>query len=121
MPAKGQRCVQHGAQACRQLYKQVIRHTLESQPNLVLFQQAVDDVIVEQDRIAGVVTQMGLRFYAPSVVLTVGTFLGGHIHIGRTHYSGGRAGDPPANALAQRLRALPFTVARFKDGYTAAD
>ena len=103
-------------QADRQLYKQAIRTLLENQPNLTLFQQAVDDLIVEQDRVCGVVTQMGLRFAAPSVVLTVGTFLGGRIHIGLSSYQGGRAGDPPANALAARLRELPFHVERLKTG-----
>ena len=104
------------AQADRVLYKQAVRETLESTPNLSLFQQAVDDLIVEQDRVVGVVTQMGLRFSAKSVVLTVGTFLGGLIHIGLSNYQGGRAGDPPSNALAQRLRELPFRVDRLKTG-----
>jgi tRNA uridine 5-carboxymethylaminomethyl modification enzyme len=103
-------------QADRQLYKQAIRNRLENQPNLTLFQQAVNDLIVEQDQIKGVVTQMGLRFTAQTVVLTVGTFLGGQIHIGMSNYQGGRAGDPPANALAQRLRELPFRVERLKTG-----
>ena len=104
------------AQADRLLYKQAVRETLENQPNLSLFQQAVDDLIVENDRVVGVVTQMGLKFHAPAVVLTVGTFLGGLIHIGMSHYQGGRAGDPPANALAARLRELPFRVERLKTG-----
>jgi len=104
------------AQADRLLYKQVVRNALENQPNLVLFQQAVDDLMVEDGRITGVVTQMGLCFRARSVVLTVGTFLGGCIHIGLSNYQGGRAGDPPANALAARLRELPFRVARLKTG-----
>jgi tRNA uridine 5-carboxymethylaminomethyl modification enzyme len=104
------------AQADRVLYKAAIRAALESQPNLVLFQQAVDDLIVEQGRVAGVVTQMGLRFAARAVVLTVGTFLGGRIHIGMSNYEGGRAGDPPANALSRRLRELPFRVERLKTG-----
>ncbi len=103
-------------QADRQLYRQSIRATLEQQANLSLFQQAVDDLIVENDRVVGVVTQMGLCFYADSVVLTVGTFLGGRIHIGLSNFQGGRAGDPPANALAQRLRELPFRVERLKTG-----
>jgi tRNA uridine 5-carboxymethylaminomethyl modification enzyme len=103
-------------QADRQLYRQAIRTTLENQPNLTLFQQAVDDLMVEGDRVTGVVTQMGLRFHADAVVLTVGTFLGGRIHIGLSNYPGGRAGDPPANALAQRLRELPFRVERLKTG-----
>ena len=103
-------------QADRQLYKQAIRTRLENQPNLTLFQQSVDDLMVESGRITGVVTQMGLRFLADAVVLTVGTFLGGRIHIGLSNYPGGRAGDPPANALAQRLRDLPFRVERLKTG-----
>ncbi len=104
------------AQADRTLYRVAVREALEHQPNLDLFQQAVDDLIVEQDRVVGVVTQMGLRFRAEAVVLTVGTFLGGRIHIGLENYAGGRAGDPPANALARRLRALPFRVDRLKTG-----
>ncbi|MCD6055718.1 MAG: mnmG [Gammaproteobacteria bacterium] len=104
------------AQACRVLYKQTIRRFLEEQPNLTLFQQAADDLIVEQGCVKGVVTQLGLRFYAKTVVLTVGTFLGGIIHIGNTQQEGGRAGDKPSNALAKRLRALPFRVARLKTG-----
>ena len=103
-------------QADRQLYRQAIREVLEQQSNLSLFQQAVDDLIVEGDRVTGVVTQMGLRFYADTVVLTVGTFLGGLLHIGQSSFQGGRAGDPPANALAQRLRELPFRVERLKTG-----
>ncbi len=103
-------------QADRQLYRQAIRATLESQPHLSLFQQAVEDLIVEGDAVRGVVTQMGLRFHADSVVLTVGTFLAGQIHIGLSNYQGGRAGDPPANALASRLRELPFRVERLKTG-----
>ena len=104
------------AQADRALYKQAIRKRVESQPNLTLFQQPVDDLIVEQDRVVGVVTQMGLKFYAKAVVLTVGTFLGGKIHIGQENFSGGRAGDPPSIALANRLRELPFRVGRLKTG-----
>jgi tRNA uridine 5-carboxymethylaminomethyl modification enzyme len=104
------------AQADRVLYKQAIRGVLEQQPNLVLFQQAVDDLLVENGRVAGVVTQMGLKFAAQTVVLTVGTFLGGRIHIGLDNYEGGRAGDPPANALSRRLRELPFRVDRLKTG-----
>ena len=104
------------AQADRALYRAAIRSMLENQPNLDLFQQAVDDLIVEQDRVTGVVTQMGLRFRAQAVILTVGTFLGGRIHIGLANYQGGRAGDPPANALAQRLRELPLRVERLKTG-----
>jgi tRNA uridine 5-carboxymethylaminomethyl modification enzyme len=104
------------AQADRVLYKQAIRQRLENQPNLTIFQQAVDDLIVEQDRVCGVVTQMGLTIKARAVVLTVGTFLGGKIHIGQTNFAGGRAGDPPAIALAHRLRELPINVARLKTG-----
>jgi tRNA uridine 5-carboxymethylaminomethyl modification enzyme len=104
------------AQADRVLYKMAVRRTLESQPNLTLFQQAVSDLIVENHRAAGVVTQMGLKFKARTVVLTVGTFLAGRIHIGLENYEGGRAGDPPSNALAARLRELPFRVGRLKTG-----
>ncbi|OOE91019.1 tRNA uridine-5-carboxymethylaminomethyl(34) synthesis enzyme MnmG [Salinivibrio sharmensis] len=104
------------AQADRALYKAAIRHTLENTVNLSLFQQAVVDLIVEQDRVTGVETEMGLKFSATTVVLTVGTFLGGKIHIGMDNYSGGRAGDPPSNKLADRLRALPFRVDRLKTG-----
>jgi len=103
-------------QADRVLYKNAVRSLIENQANLQLFQQAVDDLIVTNDQIEGVVTQMGLKFYAPTVVLTVGTFLGGKIHIGMSNYKGGRAGDPPALALAQRLRELPFRVDRLKTG-----
>ncbi|MBD1559206.1 tRNA uridine-5-carboxymethylaminomethyl(34) synthesis enzyme MnmG [Vibrio sp. S9_S30] len=104
------------AQADRALYKAFVRHALENQPNLTLFQQSVDDIIVEHDRVAGVVTQMGLKFKADAVVLTVGTFLGGKIHIGMENFSGGRAGDPPSIALADRLREMPFRVDRLKTG-----
>ncbi|MCK7550709.1 tRNA uridine-5-carboxymethylaminomethyl(34) synthesis enzyme MnmG [Marinobacter goseongensis] len=104
------------AQADRVLYKAAIRHTLENQPNLTLFQQAADDLIVENEQVTGVVTQTGIRFNARTVVLTTGTFLGGVIHIGMDHHSGGRAGDAPANALARRLRELPFNVGRLKTG-----
>jgi tRNA uridine 5-carboxymethylaminomethyl modification enzyme len=104
------------AQADRALYKAAIRHTLENQPNLTLFQQAVEDLIVEGEQVTGVTTQMGLSFSAAAVVLTTGTFLGGVIHIGQVNYQGGRAGDPPANALAHRLRELPFRVKRLKTG-----
>jgi tRNA uridine 5-carboxymethylaminomethyl modification enzyme len=108
------------AQADRVLYKAAIRQALESQPNLSLFQQAVDDLIVDtidgEQQVTGVVTQMGLKFKAGTVVLTAGTFLGGLIHIGDKNYSGGRAGDPPSIALANRLRELPFRVARLKTG-----
>ena len=104
------------AQADRVLYKAAVRQGLQSQPGLDLFQQAVDDLVIEQGRVTGVVTQMGLRFQAKAVVLTVGTFLGGRIHIGLENYPGGRAGDPPSNALARRLRELPFRVERLKTG-----
>ncbi len=104
------------AQADRQLYRSVVRQALENQENLDIFQQAVEDLMVEGDRVTGVVTQMGLKFRAEAVVLTVGTFLGGRIHIGLENYQGGRAGDPPANALARRLRELPFRVERLKTG-----
>lgn len=104
------------AQADRVLYKAAIRHQLENQPNLTIFQQAVDDLIVEQGRCVGAVTNMGLRFHARAVVLTAGTFLGGVIHVGMDNHSGGRAGDPPSIALAQRLRELPFRVDRLKTG-----
>lgn len=104
------------AQADRALYKGAIREILENQPNLTIFQNAVVDLIVEQNKVVGVKTQMGLDFYAPAVVLTVGTFLGGLIHIGMQNHSGGRAGDPPSIALAERLRELPFRVDRLKTG-----
>ena len=104
------------AQADRVLYKAAIREVLEHQPNLWIFQQAVEDLIVENDHVRGAVTQMGLRFHADNVVLTTGTFLGGLIHIGMQNYSGGRAGDPPANALAQRMRELPLRIDRLKTG-----
>ena len=104
------------AQADRQLYKQAIRSAIDAEERLFLFQQAVDDLVLDGEAVAGVRTQMGLVFHAPSVVLTVGTFLGGRIHIGLSNYQGGRAGDPPALALAERLRALPFSVDRLKTG-----
>ena len=104
------------AQADRILYKAAIRHMLENQPNLTLFQQAADDLVVENDQVVGVVTQTGIRFNAKTVVLTTGTFLGGVIHIGMQNHAGGRAGDAPANALARRLRELPFNVGRLKTG-----
>ncbi len=104
------------AQADRVLYRQAVRTALENQPNLMIFQQAVDDLIVENDRVVGAVTQMGLKFRAKSVVLTVGTFLDGKIHIGLDNYSGGRAGDPPSIPLARRLRELPLRVSRLKTG-----
>lgn len=104
------------AQADRVLYKNAIRTILESQDNLVIFQQAVDDLLMEGGRVAGAVTQMGVTFRAPRVVLTTGTFLGGRIHIGLDNSAGGRAGDPPSIALAQRLREMPFRVERLKTG-----
>ncbi|ARU59607.1 5-methylaminomethyl-2-thiouridine modification at tRNA U34 [Oleiphilus messinensis] len=104
------------AQADRLLYKQVVRSILENQPNLDLFQQAADDIMVEGETVKGVVTNMGVRFHAQTVVLTTGTFLGGVIHIGMQNSSGGRAGDAPSIALAQRLRELPFQVDRLKTG-----
>ena len=104
------------AQADRVLYRQAIRHQLQVQTHLTLFQQAVDDVLIEGDRVTGVRTQMGLILRAHAVVLTVGTFLGGKIHVGMNQYAGGRAGDPPAIALAQRLRELDLPVGRLKTG-----
>ena len=104
------------AQADRVLYKNAIRSILENQPNLKIFQQAVDDLVIENDQVVGVKTQMGLCFNAKAVVLTVGTFLAGKIHVGLTSHEGGRAGDPPSNTLAKRLRELPFRVDRLKTG-----
>lgn len=104
------------AQADRVLYKAAIRRILENQENLDIFQQAVDDLIVEEDRVCGVVTQMGVRFQAKATVLAAGTFLGGVIHVGLENQSGGRAGDPPSVALAERLRELPLRVDRLKTG-----
>jgi len=104
------------AQADRVLYKAAIRKRLENQPNLWLFQQAVDDIILDGERAAGVVTQIGLRFNSKSVVLTAGTFLGGLIHVGLQNYSAGRAGDPPATSLAARLRELNLPAGRLKTG-----
>lgn len=104
------------AQADRALYKAAVRSILENQPNLDIFQQAVDDLIVKDGKVAGVITQMGLHFQASRVVLTTGTFLGGKIHIGLENSAGGRAGDPPSIALARRLRELPFNVGRLKTG-----
>ncbi|TPG11426.1 tRNA uridine-5-carboxymethylaminomethyl(34) synthesis enzyme MnmG [Rhodanobacter glycinis] len=103
-------------QADRALYKAAIRHIVENEPNLQLFQQAVDDLIVENGRVRGVVTQMGLSFAASTVVLTAGTFLAGKIHIGQAQYAGGRAGDPPASTLAAKLRELPVAADRLKTG-----
>jgi tRNA uridine 5-carboxymethylaminomethyl modification enzyme len=107
------------AQADRSLYKASIRDIVENQPNLEFFQQACDDLIVEGDTVKGIVTQAGIKIYADSVVLTTGTFLGGVIHIGLDNYQGGRAGDPPSNALARRMRELPFNVGRLKTGTPA--
>ena len=104
------------AQADRALYKAAIREILENQPGLSIFQQSVEDLHVRGDRVTGVITNMGLSFHAPAVVLTVGTFLGGRIHVGMDKQAGGRAGDAPSNALAARLREMPFTVGRLKTG-----
>ena len=104
------------AQADRVLYKQAIRSRLENQPNLTLFAQACDDLIVEGDRVVGAVTQLGVRFSAPAVVLTAGTFLNGLIHVGLQNYTGGRMGDPPSVSLAARLRELALPVGRLKTG-----
>jgi tRNA uridine 5-carboxymethylaminomethyl modification enzyme len=104
------------AQADRQLYKQTIRSTLENQPNLSIFQQAVDDLLIENEKVIGVNTQMGLQFKAKSVVLTAGTFLAGKIHVGLSNYQGGRAGDQPALTLAEKLRELPLRRGRLKTG-----
>ncbi|MFT7688383.1 MAG: tRNA uridine 5-carboxymethylaminomethyl modification enzyme [Candidatus Azotimanducaceae bacterium] len=104
------------AQADRQLYKKAVREKLESQANLQIFQQSVDDLIVKQGSVAGVITDGGIRFEASNVILTVGTFLGGIIHIGMQKQSGGRAGDAPSNKLSERLRAMPFNVGRLKTG-----
>ncbi|MCM2336641.1 MAG: tRNA uridine-5-carboxymethylaminomethyl(34) synthesis enzyme MnmG, partial [Pseudomonas sp.] len=108
-------------QADRALYRAFVRRAVESQPNLTLFQSAVDDILFAHGpsaagRVTGVVTQSGLRFDAPAVVLTAGTFLGGKVHVGETTYAAGRAGDPPSIALAQRLRDGPFVVDRLKTG-----
>ncbi len=107
------------AQADRVLYKAAIREIVENQENLSLFQQAVEDLIIENDRVVGVITQMGLKFQARTVVMTTGTFLAGKIHIGEQNYQGGRAGDPPANTLSARLRELSFRVERLKTGTPA--
>ncbi len=107
------------AQADRILYKAAIRAMLENQPQLDIFQQAADDLIVQGDTVQGVVTSMGVKFYAPTVILTAGTFLGGKIHIGLENHPGGRAGDPPSIALANRLRELPLRVDRLKTGTPA--
>jgi tRNA uridine 5-carboxymethylaminomethyl modification enzyme len=104
------------AQADRVLYRTAIRGRLENQPRLRVFQQAVDDLLIENDRVTGVVTHIGLKFFAPAVVLTTGTFLAGLIHVGLNNYAAGRAGDPPAVTLAQRLRELKLPVGRLKTG-----
>src|SRR5580704_5632226 len=104
------------AQADRQRYRQFIRHTLENTPNLALFQQEAADLVITEQKVRGVVTVSGIVFEAPAVVLTVGTFLGGRIHVGLDQYQGGRAGDPPSNRLAERLRALNLRVGRLKTG-----
>jgi tRNA uridine 5-carboxymethylaminomethyl modification enzyme len=104
------------AQADRQLYRQSIRSRLENQPNLTLFQQAADDLVLSGNRVAGVVTQLGLRFEAPTVVLTAGTFLNGLVHVGLEHYRAGRFGDPAAISLAERLREIKLPVGRLKTG-----
>ena len=104
------------AQADRLLYKAAIRQALENQPDLVLFQQAVDDLILSGERVVGVQTQIGVRFMAPAVVLTAGTFLNGRVHVGLENYAGGRAGDPPAISLAARLREIDLPVGRLKTG-----
>jgi len=104
------------AQADRVLYKAAIRRRLENQPNLTLFQQAVDDLMVEGDRVVGAVTQVGIRFRSRAVVLTAGTFLDGRIHVGLNNYQGGRAGDPPAISLSARLKELKLPQGRLKTG-----
>jgi len=104
------------AQADRALYKAAVRSFLENQPNLSIFQQAVDDLIIQGDKVVGASTQMGLKFYGKSVVVTAGTFLAGKVHIGMENYAAGRAGDPPAEQLAERFRALPFRIERLKTG-----
>ncbi len=104
------------AQADRLLYKQAIRCRLEKQPNLTLFQQAVDDILLEGDRVVGVVTQIGLRFRGRSIVLTAGTFLSGLVHVGLQNYQAGRAGDPASITLAARLREMKLPVGRLKTG-----
>jgi tRNA uridine 5-carboxymethylaminomethyl modification enzyme len=104
------------AQADRRLYKRAVRSLVENQPNLSVFQQEVSDLRLEGERVTGVITQVGVEFSGRAVVLTVGTFLGGRIHVGLDQYAGGRAGDPPSNRLAEKLRALPFRVGRLKTG-----
>src|ERR1700720_3254747 len=114
--SKGPAARPPGAQADRVLYKQAIRNRLENQPYLWLFQQAVDDLIVEGDRVVGAVTQVGVKFRARAVVLTAGTFLDGKIHVGLNNYTGGRAGDPAAVSLSSRLKELKLPQGRLKTG-----
>src|SRR5580765_7882345 len=104
------------AQADRLLYRQAIRRRLENQPRLQIFQQAVDDLLLEGDRVTGVVTQIGIKFSARAVVLTTGTFLAGLVHVGLSNYEAGRAGDPAAKTLARRLREMALPVGRLKTG-----
>ncbi len=104
------------AQIDRQLYRAYIRQVLEKQENLQIFQQAVDDLLLKDNQVIGVTTQMGLHFYSDTVILTAGTFLGGLIHIGLSHHQGGRTGDPPALTLSEKLRELPFRIERLKTG-----
>ncbi|GIT53286.1 MAG: hypothetical protein Ct9H300mP16_04460 [Pseudomonadota bacterium] len=104
------------AQADRKLYRQAIRRLVESQPNLALLQQGVDDLVIESDRVTGVLTQDGVRLTGNTVVLTAGTFLAGRIHTGLDSRAGGRAGDPPSTVLARKLRERPFRVGRLKTG-----
>lgn len=104
------------AQADRALYRNAIREFLDQQPGLHIFQQSVVDILIDKQRVVGVVTEMGLTFHCSAMVLTTGTFLGGKIHIGTAQHAGGRAGDAPSNALAEKLRALPFNVGRLKTG-----
>src|SRR3970040_213367 len=103
-------------QADRALCRAFIRRAVEAQPNLTLFQAAVDDIAFDEGKVSGVLTQAGLRFFAPALVLTAGTFLAGKVPVGATSYAAGRAGDPPATALAARLRDGPFVVDRLKTG-----
>jgi len=114
--SKGQAVRATRAQADRVLYRQVIRRLLDAETNLSLFQQSVDDLLLDGSRVTGVVTRLGVQFHAPTVVLTVGTFLGGQIHVGQSSHSGGRAGDPASIRLADRLREMPFRVGRLKTG-----
>ncbi len=107
------------AQADRVLYKAAVREIVENQENLTLFQQSVDDLLVENGKVTGVVTQIGVNFYAPTIILTTGTFLGGIVHIGLQRHQAGRAGDPPANKLAARLKELPLNIGRLKTGTPA--